>query len=130
MLKMIGTENHVDDASVLQALQEISCAQKHIRRSLTESAYYLVKHYLILPFEVSRRLTKLSPEVIDRVQTLSGKTESDEIVRELANEEAFQQVIRAINTYRARLGYAPLDPDGWPVRTDRPDEESEVEIGG
>lgn len=97
-------ESSLEYERILASLKEINCAQMHIRRTMRQSLDHVVYHYQSLPEPVRHRLTMLSPALIARVQRLSEKTHAAEIAEEIANEDATQQVIRAMNFYQMKLG--------------------------
>lgn len=103
-----------DDKGILGALQGVKVEQQEIREGRVRTPDALRSYYRELPEDVRGRLTCLTPEMISRAQPPPDFIPDEDGLRQLAGDDAFGQVIRAANRYRARLGYPPLGPDGWP----------------
>ena len=104
------------EIGVLDALQGVRWAQDYINTGEDPSALRiglssLYRHYGRLPENVTSRLTALKPELVQRIPN-TPREELPEIAAVLAGEEAAAQVLRAVNHYRTRRGYPPLNPDG------------------
>lgn len=108
--------------TVLAALEGILEMQRTIRRELDPciqtGLVFLRYYYEELPEFVTRRLTEVRLEVLERIP---GATSSEgtpearrEIAASIAGDAAFAQIIRAANSYRKKLGLGLLGPDGKP----------------
>lgn len=114
-----------EDFNVLSSLQGLKCAQARIRRaraSRDEKAVRaalrdIARYYRELPEPLARRLTEISPDTIAEAEKVVIKGDVG-FAGSFSGDEAIAQVIRAANTYRKKLEYAPLGPDGWPVKED------------
>lgn len=113
------------DSEILNALQggkqQMDTLRKAVRDgegSVSMALAIFRAYFDKLPEEVARRLTKIDTEAVGHITRATALNLSgDALARfaeKLASNAAFAQVIRAANVYRARLGYAPLGPDGWP----------------
>ena len=113
------------DSEILNALQGVKQQMDTLRKAVRDGegsvsmALAIFRAYFdTLPEEVARRLTKIDTEAVGHITRATALNLSgDALARfaeKLASNAAFAQVIRAANVYRARLGYAPLGPDGWP----------------
>ena len=113
------------DSEILNALQGVKQQMDTLRTAVRDGegsvsmALAIFRAYFDkLPEEVARRLTKIDTEAVGHITRATALNLSgDALARfaeKLASNAAFAQVIRAANVYRARLGYAPLGPDGWP----------------
>ena len=113
------------DSEILNALQGVKQQMDTLRKAVRDGegsvsmALAIFRAYFDkLPEEVARRLTKIDTEAVGHITRATALNLSgDALARfaeKLASNAAFAQVIRAANVYRARLGYAPLGPDGWP----------------
>ena len=113
------------DSEILNALQGVKQQMDTLRKAVRDGegsvsmALAIFRAYFDkLPEEVARRLTKIDTEAVGHITRATALNLSgDALARfaeKLARNAAFAQVIRAANVYRARLGYAPLGPDGWP----------------
>lgn len=112
--------------TVLAALEGILEMQRTIRRELDPciqtGLVFLRYYYEELPEFVTRRLTEVRLEVLERIP---GATSSEgtpearrEIAASIAGDAAFAQIIRAANSYRKKLGLGLLGPDGKPELTE------------
>lgn len=104
------------ELGVLDALQGVRWAQDYAGKAEGPSALRiglqgLYRHYGRLPESVTSRLTALDPELVQRIPE-AATDELTELAASLAAEEAVAQVLRAVNHYRTRRGYPPLNPDG------------------
>lgn len=81
------TDSHKFDTFILELLQGIHRAQQEIRDGHLEAGKWIIQYLSWLPEAVSKRLTALN---------LGNAAE-------LAGDEAFEQVGRAIAAYRARM---------------------------
>ena len=108
--------------TVLAALEGILEMQRTIRRELDpciQTGLVVLRYYYEeIPEFVTRRLTEVRLEVLERIP---GATSSEgtpearrEIAASIAGDAAFAQVIRAVNSYRGKLGLGPLTADGRP----------------
>lgn len=109
-----------DDGDILGALQGLKFTQAELRAGHGGGmmlAFFRAYHEK-LPEEIVRRLTEIDSETVKHLSEKTGLGLSGERLKEVADkiagDAAFAQVIRAANVYRARLGYGPLGPDGWP----------------
>lgn len=113
------------DSEILNALQGVKQQMDTLRKAVRDGegsvsmALAIFRAYFDkLPEEVARRLTEIDTEAVGHITRATALNLSgDALARfaeKLASNAAFAQVIRAANVYRARLGYAPLGPDGWP----------------
>lgn len=114
------------DMDVLAALEGIHRMQESIRDTeldmvVETGIIFLRLHYQRLPPEVARRLTEISPRDVVEVSTAirdHGATPEQRrsLGDRLASDAAVDQVIRAVNAYRKRLGYDLLRDVRWPER--------------
>ena len=111
------------DVEIMDALQGLKMTQAELRAGHGGSAAlaFFRAYYEKLPEDVARRLTEIDAEAVERITTATGLgLTGDNLKRfagKLAGDAAFAQVIRAANAYRAKRGFAPLGPDGWPEET-------------
>lgn len=103
------------DVDIMNALLGIKSMQYDIRRGWKCFAPDLLRYYKELPSEVQRRLTKLTPRNLARIEQRLGGIPPDQVLEELTCDAAFDQVIRATNVYLERCGRCLLGPDGWPL---------------
>ena len=106
------------ELDVLAALEGIHRMQESIRDTeldmvVETGIIFLRLHYQRLPPEVARRLTEISPEDVAQVSEAireHGATPEQRrsLGDRLASDAAVAQVVRAVDVYRARLGYGPL----------------------
>ena len=106
------------DMDVLAALEGIHRMQESIRDTeldmvVETGIIFLRLHYHKLPPGVARRLTEISPEDVAQVTEAIRENGSTPEQRRslgdrLASDAAAAQVARAVDVYRARLGYGPL----------------------
>lgn len=106
------------DMDVLAALEGIHRMQESIRDTeldmvVETGIIFLRLHYQRLPPEVARRLTEISPgdvaEVSAAIREHGAMPEQRRSLgQRLASDAAVAQVVRAVDVYRARLGYDPL----------------------
>lgn len=108
------------DEDILAALsgmiqmQRTACSD--VELCVETGLVFLRVYYEKLPAGVARRLTELKPEVLARIPAATGEHGSREaraeIAASVAGEAARAQAVRAANSYRRKLGLAPLGPDG------------------
>lgn len=108
---------------ILAALEGIHRMQESVRGTeldiVVETGLIFIRlNYEKLPQNIARRLTQLEPEALAEAAGAVGEKSTPErrraLADRLASDAAFAQVIRAVNIYREKLGYAPLGPDGNP----------------
>lgn len=106
------------ELDVLAALEGIHRMQESIRDTeldmvVETGIIFLRLHYQRLPPGVARRLTELHAEdmaEIPRATSTEGTAQDRQRLGEkLASDAATAQVMRAMNVYRARLGYGPQE---------------------
>lgn len=106
------------ELDVLAALEGIHRMQESIRDTeldivVETGIIFLRLHYQRLPPGVARRLTELHAEdmaEIPRATSTEGTAQDRQRLGEkLASDAATAQVMRAVNVYRARLGYGPQE---------------------
>lgn len=105
---------------VLAALEGILEMQRTIRRRLDPCVQtglvFLHFYYEELPEFVARRLTEIHLEDLERIPQATSpegtQGAQQEIAASIAGDAAFAQVIRAVNSYRGKLGLGPLKADG------------------
>ena len=99
------------DAATLDALQRIYWAQVVIRkpecRKIEEGLKVIRDAYRKLPRYVAEKVTTIDREDLKRV-TKMKKGSAPELVQALANDTAIDQVLEAVNVYRARKGIQPV----------------------
>ena len=105
------------DFLILSSLQGIKCLLQDFQRGHTAAAPQLLRYYEELPKDVSNRLTELDPEVVKRT-AFRAQSVSQASIRKIGSSSALNQVIRAANVYRERLGYRPLGENGFPAEGD------------
>lgn len=71
-------------------------------------------------FQLANRLPETIAQKMDSIDMHALQVAAETIRKQpaidnLLNPEVIQQLIRAANVYRDRLGYPPLGTDGWPV---------------
>ena len=103
------------ELDVLAALEGIHRMQESIRDTeldivVETGIIFLRLHYQRLPPGVARRLTEISPRDVAEVSEVireNGATPEQRrsLGDRLASDAATAQVMRAMNVYRARLGY-------------------------
>lgn len=107
---------------VLAALEGILEMQRTIRRGLDPCVQtglvFLRFYYEELPEFVARRLTEIRLEDLERIPQATSPEGTQgarqEIAASIAGDAAFAQVIRAVNSYRGKLGLGLLRADGRP----------------
>lgn len=107
---------------ILAALEGILEMQRTIRRGLDPCVQtglvFLRFYYEELPEFIARRLTEIHPEALERIPeatSLEGTQGTrQKIAASIAGDAAFAQVVRAVNSYRGKLGLGPLAADGRP----------------
>ena len=115
-----------DEKTILAALDGIVKMQRHIRGGLDvcidTGLTFVRTYYNSLPENIARRLTELNPVALAAIPVATSFQGSEKarknIASSVASDAAFAQAIRAANVYREKLGYDPLGPDGYPMRTD------------
>ena len=103
--------------AILAALERIARMQDSIRSGMDicrdTGLVFLRVYYEQLPPNVARRLTELHAEdmaEIPRATSTEGTAQDRQRLGEkLASDAATAQVMRAVNVYRARLGYGPQE---------------------
>lgn len=111
-----------NNQQVLAVLEGILEMQRTIRRGLDSCTQtglvFLLYYYKELPEFTARRLTEIRPEDLERIPLATSPEGTQgarqEIAASVAGDAAFAQVIRAINSYRGKLGLGPLAADGRP----------------
>lgn len=110
------------DAEILGALQGLKLTQSELRDG-TGSGMALAffrAYYEKLPEDVARRLTEIDRETVNKITSATGSiltgTAMERLVAKIAGDAAWAQVIRAANSYREKLNFDPLGPDGWPAQ--------------
>lgn len=108
----------IEERAILAALEGIHRMQESIRDTeldmvVETGIIFLRLHYQRLPPGVARRLTELHAEdmaEIPRATSTEGTAQDRQRLGEkLASDAATAQVMRAMNVYRARLGYGPQE---------------------
>ncbi len=108
---------------VLASLEGIHRMQKSMRGTeldivVETGLIFLRLNYERLPPGIARRLTEIDPGALAEAAGAVGEKGTPEqrraLADRLAGDAAFAQVIRAVNTYRGKLGYERLGPDGEP----------------
>lgn len=108
----------IEERAILAALERIARMQESIRDTeldivVETGIIFLRLHYQRLPPGVARRLTEISPRdvaEIPRATSTEGTAQDRQRLGEkLASDAATAQVMRAMNVYRARLGYGPQE---------------------
>lgn len=130
---MEHTEYATTDNSILDALQGLKEAQREIREIVrtddqtgaSMALAFFKGYYDKLPSEITSRLDQIMPEAVEQIthatrMHLTGIS-LKRFAEQLASDAAYQQVIRAANVYRKKLGYTPLGPDGYPIQMEEPD---------
>ena len=124
---MEHTEYAVTDAEILDVLQGLKEAQRESRKtaqgddrsSASMALAFFKGYYDKLPPAIKQRLDQIEPETVEHITPATRMNLTGKSLRvfadQLASDSAFQQVIRATNVYRKKLGYVPLGLDGWPV---------------
>lgn len=107
------------ELDVLAAMEGIHRMQESIRDTeldmvVETGIIFLRLHYQRLPPGVARRLTEISPrdvaEVLEVIRENGATPEQRRSLGDrLASDAATAQVMRAMNVYRARLGYGPQE---------------------
>ena len=101
----------IEERAILAALERIARMQDSICRDT--GLVFLRVYYEQLPSNVARRLTELHAEdmaEIPRATSTEGTAQDRQRLGEkLASDAATAQVMRAVNVYRARLGYGPQE---------------------
>ena len=103
----------IEERAILAALERIARMQDSIRSGMDicrdTGLVFLRVYYEQLPPNVARRLTELHAEdmaEIPRATSTEGTAQDRQRLGEkLASDAATAQVMRAMNVYRARLGY-------------------------
>ena len=107
----------IEERAILAALERIARMQDSIRSGMDicrdTGLVFLRVYYEQLPPNVARRLTELHAEdmaEIPRATSTEGTAQDRQRLGEkLASDAATAQVMRAMNVYRARLGYGPRE---------------------
>ena len=107
----------IEERAILAALERIARMQDSIRSGMDicrdTGLVFLRVYYEQLPPNVARRLTELHAEdmaEIPRATSTEGTAQDRQRLGEkLASDAATAQVVRAMNVYRARLGYGPQE---------------------
>ena len=109
----------IEERAILAALEGIHRMQESIRDTeldivVETGIIFLRLHYQRLPPGVARRLTEISPRDVAEVSEVireNGATPEQRrsLGDRLASDAATAQVMRAMNVYRARLGYGPQE---------------------
>lgn len=107
----------IEERAILAALERIARMQDSIRSGMDicrdTGLVFLRVYYEQLPPNVARRLTELHAEdmaEIPRATSTEGTAQDRQRLGEkLASNAATAQVMRAVNVYRARLGYGPQE---------------------
>ena len=107
----------IEERAILAALERIARMQDSIRSGMDicrdTGLVFLRVYYEQLPPNVARRLTELHAEdmaEIPRATSTEGTAQDRQRLGEkLASDAATAQVMRAMNVYRARLGYGPQE---------------------
>lgn len=107
----------IEERAILAALERIARMQDSIRSGMDicrdTGLVFLRVYYEQLPPNVARRLTELHAEdmaEIPRATSTEGSAQDRQRLGEkLASDAATAQVMRAMNVYRARLGYGPQE---------------------
>lgn len=107
----------IEERAILAALERIARMQDSIRSGMDicrdTGLVFLRVYYEQLPPNVARRLTELHAEdmaKIPRATSTEGTAQDRQRLGEkLASDAATAQVMRAVNVYRARLGYGPQE---------------------
>lgn len=107
----------IEERAILAALERIARMQDSIRSGMDicrdTGLVFLRIYYEQLPPNVARRLTELHAEdmaEIPRATSTEGTAQDRQRLGEkLASDAATAQVMRAMNVYRARLGYGPQE---------------------
>lgn len=107
----------IKERAILAALERIARMQDSIRSGMDicrdTGPVFLRVYYEQLPPNVARRLTELHAEdmaEIPRATSTEGTAQDRQRLGEkLASDAATAQVMRAMNVYRARLGYGPQE---------------------
>lgn len=120
--------NAVADHDILTSLNGIVEMQRAIRRnaldlSVQTGLIFLRIYYQRLPGTVARRLTEIDSQVVDSIPHAAEENWAGAWWRELGNkvagDAAFAQAIRAVNSYRRKLGISPLGENGKPENSER-----------
>lgn len=117
------------DETILAALDGIVRMQRTARSGLdvcvNTGLVFIKSYYDKLPESVARRLTEINPVALAAIPGATSFQGNEKarrnIASNVASDAAFAQAIRAVNVYRAKLGYELLGPDGNP----EPREEAE-----
>lgn len=107
----------IEERAILAALERIARMQDSIRSGMDicrdTGLVFLRVYYEQLPPNVARRLTELHAEdmaEIPRATSTEGTAQDRQRLGEkLASDAATAQVMRAMNVYRARIGYGPQE---------------------
>ena len=98
----------IEERAILAALERIARMQDSIRSGMDicrdTGLVFLRVYYEQLPPNVARRLTELHAE-----DTEGTAQDRQRLGEKLASDAATAQVMRAMNVYRARLGYGPQE---------------------
>lgn len=118
-------EKATTESGILDAMQGVKTMQQEIMKAAREGMHsvgvalaFFKAYYDKLPEDVASRLTEIDPEAVSRIPAASGMGLSGDSLKryaaKIASPAASAQVIRAANSYRAKLRLGPLGPDGWP----------------
>ena len=114
----------IEERAILAALERIARMQDSIRSGMDicrdTGLVFLRVYYEQLPPNVARRLTELHAEDMAEIPRDHGVglalklgkhrlADRQRLGEKLASDAATAQVMRAMNVYRARLGYGPQE---------------------
>ena len=104
----------IEERAILAALERIARMQDSIRSGMDicrdTGLVFLRVYYEQLPPNVARRLTELHAEDMAEIpRATSTAQDRQRLGEKLASDAATAQVMRAVNVYRARLGYGPQE---------------------
>ena len=116
------TDREIHDAllGVKNAQLDLTKASRRDGAGAGMTLAFFRAYYEKLPDDVTRRLSEIDSGAVEGILEATGRGLSGEsleaFISKLASPAAFAQVVRAANAYRAKLGFRPLGPDGWPER--------------
>ncbi len=111
-----------DILGVLQGMifyeRELLALPPEIKKRRTQVA---MDYCIIWLFRLANRLPENIAQKLDCIDMAALQVAAETIrkhpaINNLKNPEVLQQLIRAANVYRDRLGYPPLGTDGWPSK--------------
>ena len=108
-------ESRESDSRILDALQGIETMLHDFKRNNFSGKFLLLHFYRRLPDDVARRLSEIDSETVE----LTAEWNQDvacSAINKLNDSAALEQIVRAENFYRQRLGYTLLDLDGLPEK--------------